>query len=98
MWGWFDAREAKAFGEDTARKFMARVPLDKRWTDKQFAAKSRHAMQALEVDLTEFRRERSLNTYKIAQMGNQFKWTLVEAGYDRSYVDDLTHWLVRTVS
>jgi len=31
--------------------------------------------------------------YKKAQLGNLFKWRLLEAGVDSAYVDGLTDWI-----
>ena len=37
-----------------------------------------------------FKREHKLNIYKEAQLGNAFKWSLTDAGYDSKYADQLT--------
>ncbi|KQP12720.1 hypothetical protein [Pseudorhodoferax sp. Leaf267] len=77
--------------------FMQRVPRESNWTAKDFNAKSRQAMRELEKRVALFQRSNALNTYKIAQMANTFKWTLRDAGYEHQYVDDLTQWLVERV-
>ena len=38
----------------------------------------------------DFKLENKLNLYKKAQLGNAFKWALLEAGYSGKDVDELT--------
>ena len=46
-------------------------------------------------EVAEFKAAHKLNIYKKAQLGNAFKWTLKEAGYQASDVDALTVLLMR---
>jgi len=94
MFGLFDARAAKEFGKSMADLFMERVPSQSNWSEKKFDVKSRHAMSELEKRAAQFHLSNKLNTYKTAQMANTFKWTLLDAGYESRYVDELTQWLV----
>jgi hypothetical protein len=48
----------------------------------------------MEQKIIEFKRQNKLNVYKKAQLGNVFKWQLLEIGYTDQYVDDLTQWLM----
>jgi hypothetical protein len=90
IFGWFDARAAKAFGSDLARSFIARVPAEARLSERKFEAKAKSALTQLERGIADFRREHRLNVYQKAKLGNAFKWTLKDAGYDAAYVDKLT--------
>lgn len=94
MFGWFDAHNAKEFGQSIALLFMQRMPLQTNWTQKGFEIKSRSAMKELEKKVVDFQIANSMNTYKTAQMANTFKWALLDAGYEAGYVDELTQWLV----
>jgi len=96
VFSWFDARAAKDFGQRMARLYMERMPLDAGLDDKRFATRNRQAMDHIRRQVTGFRQDNKLNTYKVAQMGNTFKWTLKDAGYDDAYIDQLTQWLVGT--
>ena len=94
IFGWFDARPAREFGSELASAFVALVPIDGATSDRRFEAKVKSAMSQLGRRVADFRRNRHLNTYQKAQLGNTFKWTLKDAGYDAAYVDKLTDWLV----
>jgi len=92
---WFDAKEAKAFGESLARFCIERTSKDMPNIDKKAVAKKQEELlnkMALQVD--QFKQTHKLNIYKKAQLGNVFKWTLREAGYDSAYIDRLTNWLM----
>ena len=92
--GWFDARQAKQFGASLAAYYGAQMPLDLKLNDKKFAARSKSALRGLSSRVDEFKAAQSLNGYKKAQLCNQFKWALKDAGYEAEYVDKLTDWLV----
>ena len=51
-------------------------------------------LHQLEQQVTRFKAEHKLNAYKKAQLGNKFKWTLKDKGYDTAYVDQVTNWLM----
>lgn len=92
---WFDATEAKDFGESLAQFYMARVASDESGTTKKAAKKHKEVLEKLFQQMARFKREHKLNIYKTAQLGNAFKWTLKDAGYDPAYVDQLTTELMK---
>lgn len=94
MFAWFDAKEAKSFGTNLAQGFMERMPLSDQPKDKKFEAKVKSALVQLSAQIQSFKQKHKLNIYTKAQMGNSFKWTLQEAGYDIKYVNELTEWLM----
>ncbi|MDB5896352.1 MAG: hypothetical protein JWQ88_3883, partial [Rhodoferax sp.] len=49
----------------------------------------------IDIDVQRFKASHPLNIYTRARLGQQFKWTLKDAGYDATYVDELTAWLVK---
>jgi hypothetical protein len=87
---WFDARAAQTFGAELARSFMSRVPPDAKLSERKFEAKAKTALLQIERSIADFRASHRLNFYRKAKLGNAFKWTLKDAGYDPSYVDQLT--------
>lgn len=87
IFSWFDAREAKEFGVSLAHFLMARIPLGGSGTS---IAKKQEVLKKVFQQMMRFRLEHKLNVYKKAQLGNAFKWTLKEAGYDSEFVDQLT--------
>lgn len=87
---WFNAAEAKKFGASLARFHIERIPLDKSISP----AKQQELLKQLFQQMVQFQLEHKLNIYKKAQLGNVFKWTLKEAGYDHEYVDQITKQLM----
>ena len=97
MFSFFNASSAKEFGAELARFYMERMPLDVLLRDKRFAAKSLKLMDQMGIRVKAYRNKDNLNFYKVAQMGNAFKWALKDAGYEDAYIDKLTQWLVVAV-
>ena len=94
LFSWFDAKASKEFGAAMAQFFIERMPLSASMTEKQFASKAKFVLEKMNTQVANFKQQNTLNTYKIAQMGNTFKWVLKDAGYDDVYVDQLTTWFV----
>ncbi len=94
MLNWFDAKEARAFGETLAVFFAERIPVDSDLKEKKFAAKAQQVLAKMSQQADQFKLGHKLNVFKKAQLGNAFKWKLRDAGYDHTYVDELTEWLM----
>jgi len=94
---WLDTSAAEAFGRTLAATFIQRVPKGVAVTEKKFKQRAQEALVKLGRQVAEFRARESLNFYKKAKLGNAFKWTLLDAGYERGYVDELTEWLMLQV-
>ena len=95
---WFDAQKAKDFGTSLAAFFIERVPVKDRIEEEKFAAKTQKILAQMARQVTQFKAQNKLNTYKKAQLGNAFKWTLKDAGFEGAYIDQLTKWLMLQVS
>ena len=82
-----------------AHFYITRIPPDAvlKEKGKQIAVKAKQAMEQMADQITLFKKQNTLNIYKVAQMGNAFKWTLKDAGYAESYVDKLTQWFIVSV-
>lgn len=92
---WFDASEAKKFGELLAQFFMEKSSRIAAKKAGKFIAKAQEELLTnMSQQLVNFKLEHKLNIYKKAQVGNAFKWKLRDAGYDPQYVDQLTSWLM----
>lgn len=77
-----------------ARFYIERMPPNSGLSEKKFANKSQQVLEKMGLQIAGFKQQGKLNTYKLAQMGNTFKWALKDAGYDDAYIDKLTRWLV----
>lgn len=94
MLSFLDAKASKAFGAEMARSYIERMPPNLTLSEKQFASKSKHAIEKMSVQIAAHKQHNKLNLYKIAQMANAFKWTLKDAGYADDFIDKLTQWFV----
>jgi hypothetical protein len=95
IFSWFDATDAEKFGEFLADFFMQRVPLaTSKEKNKSFRQRA-EILSKLFTQLEKFKKEKKLNFYKKAKLGNAFKWKLKEAGYESDFVDQLTHALIQ---
>jgi len=94
IFSWFDASEAKKFGESLARFFVDSMPAVSQVGDKAFAQKAEKLMRQMATQVVLFKKTHKLNVYKKAQLGNAFKWVLKDANVSTEYCDKLTRWLV----
>jgi len=95
---WFDARQAKEFGTTLAAFLIERIPLNEAIADTKFAAKTQKTLTQMADQITRFKSQNKLNTYKKAQLGNAFKWSLKDSGLNPAQVDQLTKWLMLQIS
>lgn len=95
IFGWFDSAEAKKFGTSLATFFLERVPKAADKSDKDFARKVDVVLEKMLLQIVQFKQQHKLNTYKKAQLANEFKWTLLDAGLASDYADDITKWLTQ---
>jgi hypothetical protein len=85
---WFDAGEAQEFGKNLAETFSQKnSTLEKKKANLDKRAK---LLGKLTTEVSKFGQTHRLNFYKKAKLGNAFKWTLLEKGFDAGYVDLLT--------
>ena len=94
MFGWFDAKRAEEFGTSLAKNLIDKLPLDQKLTDAKFATKAEHLLTKMSGEIAAFKKTEKLNFYKTAKLGNAFKWTLKDAGYDEALSAKLVEWLV----
>lgn len=98
LFSWFDTKSAKAFGNELAQFYVERVQTDKKTTrDKFIEKKQRALLLKISSKIENFKIDNKLNFYQKAQAVNVFKWHLLDAGFDKTYVDDLSDWIVRQI-
>ena len=95
IFSWFDASEAKQFGNALAQFYIGKLALDVDKTDKKYQNKKEFVSKKLSEQVADFKNYHKLNIYKKAQLGNAFKWALRDAGYPGETVDELTGTLMR---
>jgi hypothetical protein len=99
MLGWFDCREVDAFADGAVSDLAKRVPpaaVDAPAT--QTAERLKRTNDMIFSRAEAFARDKRLNLYKKAHLGNRVKWALREAGYPEEFVDALTYELVTVVT
>lgn len=94
IFSWFDARDAKAFGESLALFFVNSIPPVSQVGDKAFAQKAEKLLTQMAIKVAQFKQVHKLNVYTKAQLGNAFSWTLKDAKVSTEYCDKLTRWLM----
>jgi hypothetical protein len=95
MFSWFDASEAKKFAQSLAEFVMERISPEDEVRGKKAETKRRELLEKIVIRVRQFKAQNTLNVYKKAQLGNTFKWVLLEAKYDRQFVDELTDLIIK---
>ena len=90
LFDWFNVSEAQQFGTALAKFYVSKLP---RGADK--SEKREFVTKKMAEQVAEFTLENKLNFYKKAQLGNAFKWTLKEAGYEDEEINQVTGALMR---
>lgn len=92
---WFNAGEAREFGRNLANMYAAEYSNIDQKKEKAGTVKKRAKLLVkLEQEAKQFGRTHRLNIYKKAKLGNMFKWTLLEKGFDKEFADKLTREVV----
>jgi len=91
---WFDAGEAKDFGKRLGQFLIEKMPPESAGKKEKSPARKKEVLNQMIGQIAKFKQEHKLNIYKKAQLGNTFKWTLNDAGYDQEFVDELTKTLM----
>jgi hypothetical protein len=98
MFTWFDSREATEFGTALANFFAERVPAKSIGRgDKKAIRMFNSVVERMHQRAADFRRSGALNMYKRAKLMNAFQWRLLELGYDKAMVGEMTKTLVRSL-
>jgi hypothetical protein len=99
LFGWFDTKETDDFAQAIADDLTGRIPASVGDNRKQITPdRLRNAHDAIIARASAFARDHKLNWYKKARLGNTFRWTLLDKGYDKDFVDTWTHNVLVAVS
>lgn len=96
---WFDTKAVDEMADKVAHALIQRIPpasVDA--GDKKTQIKQRKTQELLLHQAHDFARTNKLNFYTKARLANRFKWILIEAGYPRQFVDDISYELAMAVS
>jgi len=96
---WFDTREIDELAQAIAAELVKRVPPSALDSHTRAAAdRLRNTHDAVFARAGKFARTQTLNIYKKARLGNQFRWALKEAGYPVEFVEAWTYELVTLIT
>ena len=87
---WFNTKEVDALADRLAGDLIKRVPVENiEAVGKKAESQKSRSREMLLRQVSEFTGNRKLNLFKKARLANRFKWTLIEAGYPREFVDNM---------
>jgi len=96
MLEWFNTTNVKKFGSELGDYYVNRAKqIDKSDKPKIIERKRRELLQKMEVQINLFSSSCELNIYKKAQLGNSFKWRLLDSGLEKPHVEEITSWLTK---
>ncbi|MBC3884340.1 hypothetical protein [Undibacterium griseum] len=96
VFNWFNAKEEKIFGSSLADFYLERHKTEAiNKNNKYVERKQKELFVKMLQQLESFKAKHQSNVYKKAQLGNAFKWRLMESGLSTEHVDQLTRWLTR---
>ena len=98
LFGLINTQELEEFAtmlaNDLGRRFP---PASESRTDPGAKFQLKVILEGLGARAVRYHAEHKLSVYKKAKLGNAFKWSLRDAGYDVDYVNELTEWLMLRV-
>ena len=87
---WFSTKEVDALADRLALDLIKRVPPASLGAGgKKAESQQGRSREALLRQVREFAGAHRLNIFKKARLANRFKWSLIEAGYPREFVDSM---------
>lgn len=96
---WFKSKDVDEFADsivaDLARRFP---PAGIDLSTKKAPERMQKMHGAIFSRVEAFARSTHLNLYRTARLGNRVKWSLMDAGYPKSFVDTFTHELVAVLT
>jgi hypothetical protein len=95
MFEWFDAKAGKEFGAQLAQFYLQRAAKKhKPKKTKLLEVEQRELLKKLQTQISAFKSKNKLNVYKTAQVGNAFKWQLLDAKLVPNDANELTNWVL----
>ncbi len=91
---WFNAREAIAFGRQMADDVARIVPLDASHAHGKKASKQLDKFRRAILHASDLRAKVPLNVYKKARCANALRWTLIDKGYPKAFVEEVVRLVI----
>lgn len=90
----FSTAVANSAGEALANIVIDTVPLTVKGTDLKHAKKVGASMQKMAKHIVWLKLQHKFNFFQKAKLGNVLQWKLKDAGYEESYIKELTQWVL----
>lgn len=91
MFKWFNAQQAKEFANQLADLLIEKMPRDSAGKSDKLVKKRSEVIASMLWKIDEFKKNNKLNLYQKAQLGNTFKWRLLEEKFEAEFVNEMTH-------
>ena len=91
---WFDAKSAVEFGEHMAAEVARIVPLDASRATRKSAAKQLDKFQRAIMHASDLKAQGRLNIYKKARCANTLRWSLLDKGYPKPFVEEVVRLVI----
>jgi len=91
---WFDATAAVAFGEHMAAEVARIVPLDASRATRKSANKKLEKFQRAIMHASDLRAQGRLNIYTKARCANTLRWSLLDKGYPKPFVEEVVRLVI----
>ncbi len=101
IFGSVSAKQVDEFAKTLAQELAKQCPPDPERGAGRPNVTPRRLVSMLEQicgKALSFREQHNLGVYKKARLGNTFRWELIELGYARDFIDDVTQRLVVHIS
>ena len=94
---WFDSKDAEKFGQLLAHMFIEKISPSNEKNKNKTLAKQLEVVDKIYLKIDEFKATHKLNIYKKAKLGSAFKFELINAGYDMTFINKITKGLMQKV-
>lgn len=100
LFPWFSLKKHDEFANNLASEFIKNCPptLIYKPKDKKASNKLNKTINKLYTLAHAYRNTVRLNLYTKARIGNKFMWSLKEAGYDETFIEELTNGILHALS
>ena len=91
---WFDAKDAVEFGEHMATEVARIVPLEASRATRKSATKRLEKFQRAIMHASDLKAQGRLNIYKKARCANTLRWSLIDKGYPKPFVEEVVRLVI----
>jgi hypothetical protein len=91
---WFDAKAAVEFGQHMANEVARIVPVDASRGQGKKPAKQLDKFRRAILHASDLGAKAPLNVYKKARCANALRWSLIDKGYPKAFVEEVVRLVI----